>query len=109
LPDLPTANIPTIADLTKDQNQRLLLRYGTSAPNRFGKVYIVPAGVPADRAAALEQAFARTFADKNFLADAEKGKLEITPIYGESIHTIVRDFLAMPAAIKARLEKALRK
>ena len=109
LPDLPTTNIPTIADLTKDQNQRLLLRYGTSAPNQFGKVYIVPAGVPADRATVLEQAFAKTFADKNFLADAEKGKLEITPIYGESIHKIVRDFLAMPAAIKARLEKALRK
>ena len=109
LPDLPAHNVPTIADLTKDANQRLLLRYGTSAPNQFGKVYMLPMGVPGDRAAALENAFARTFADKNFLADAEKGKLEITPIYGESIHKIVRDFLAMPPAIKARLEKALRR
>ena len=39
LRDLPTGNIPTIADLTKDKDQRLLLRYGTSAPNQFGKVY----------------------------------------------------------------------
>lgn len=109
LPDLPAQNVPTIADLTNDPNQRMLLRYGTNAPNQFGKVYMLPMGVPGDRAAALEHAFVRTFADKNFLADAEKGKLEITPIYGAAIHKIVRDFLAMPPAIKVRLEKALKR
>jgi len=85
------------------------LRYGTSAPNQFGKVYMLPPGVPADRAAALEAAFAKTLADKAFLAEAEKGKLEISPIFGASIDKIVRDFLTMPPAIKARLEKALRR
>jgi len=109
LPDLPGDNVPTIAELAKDENQRRLLRYGASAPNRFGKVYMLPAGVPGERAEALEKAFARTFADSNFLADAEKGKLEITPIYGETIHKIVSDFLTMPPAIKARLQHALRK
>ena len=109
LPDLPAHGVPTINELTRDESPRLLLRYGTSAPNQFGKVYMLPMGVPADRAAALENAFARTLADKNFLADAEKGKLEITPIYGESIHKIVREFLAMPPTIKARLEKALKR
>jgi tripartite-type tricarboxylate transporter receptor subunit TctC len=109
LPDLPANSIPTIPELTKDENQRLLLRYGTSAPNQFGKVYMLPLGVPADRAAALEAAFAKTLTDKSFLAEAEKGKLEITPIFAESIDKIVRDFLAMPPAIKARLEKALKR
>jgi hypothetical protein len=50
--------------------------------------------------AALETAFAKTLADKVFLSDAEKGKLEITPNYGASILRIVTDFLAMPPAIK---------
>jgi tripartite-type tricarboxylate transporter receptor subunit TctC len=109
LPNLPAANIPTIIEMTKDENQRALLRYGTSAPNQFGKVYMLPRGVPAERAAALEAAFAKTLADRAFLAEAEKGKLEITPIYGAAIDKIVSDFLAMPATIKARLEKALRR
>jgi len=109
LPDLPVSNVPTIPEVTKDESQRLLLRYGTSAPNQFGKVYVLPLEVPGARAAALEKAFVSTFADKNFLADAEKGKLEITPIYGETIQKIVGDFLAMPNAIKARLQKTLRK
>ena len=40
LPGLPSANVPTIADLTADENQRMLLRYGTLSPNQFGKVYM---------------------------------------------------------------------
>ena len=108
LRDLPSNNIPTINELTKDDNHRLLLRYGTSAPNQFGKVYMLPRTVPAERAGALEAAFAKTLADKNFLSDAEKGKLEITPIYGESILRIVTDFLAMPPAIKERLKRAIK-
>ena len=108
LRDLPSSNIPTIPDLTKDQSQRMLLRYGTSAPNQFGKVYMLPRTVPADRAAALEAAFSKTLADKIFLSDAEKGKLEITPIYGASILRIVTDFLAMPPAIKERLKRAIK-
>jgi len=108
LRDLPSSNIPTISDLTKDQSQRMLLRYGTSAPNQFGKVYMLPSTVPADRAAALEAAFTKTLADKIFLSDAEKGKLEISPIYGGSIQRIVTDFLAMPPAIKERLKRAIK-
>jgi tripartite-type tricarboxylate transporter receptor subunit TctC len=108
LRDLPSSNIPTIPDLTKDQSQRMLLRYGTSAPNQFGKVYMLPRTVPTDRAAALEAAFSKTLADKVFLSEAEKGKLEITPIYGETILRIVTDFLAMPPAIKERLKRAIK-
>ena len=109
LPDLPSSNVPTIRDLTRDESQRMLLRYGAIAPNQFGKVYMLRDGVPADRAAALEVAFARTFADRNFLADAEKSKLEITPLYGESIRQIVDDFLTMPAAVKERLKRAIKR
>ena len=87
----------------------MLLRYGTLAPNQFGKVYMLRPGVPADRAAALEAAFARTFADRNFQAEAEKSQLEISPLYGESIRQIVGDFLTMPPAIKERLKRSLKR
>jgi tripartite-type tricarboxylate transporter receptor subunit TctC len=66
-------------------------------------------GVPAARAAALEAAFARTFADLNFQAEAEKSQLEISPLYGESIRQIVGDFLTMPPAIKERLKRSLKR
>jgi tripartite-type tricarboxylate transporter receptor subunit TctC len=109
LPDLPSRSVPTIHDLTREENQRMLLRYGAIAPNQFGKVYMLRDGVPADRVAGLEEAFARTFADRSFLADAEKSKLEITPLYGEFIREIVDDFLAMPTAVKEKLKRAIRR
>ena len=87
----------------------MLLRYGTLSPNQFGKVYMLRPGVPADRAAVLEAAFAKTFADRNFQAEAEKAQLEIAPLYGESIRQIVADFLTMPPAVKERLKRSLKR
>lgn len=108
LRDLP-GGVPTIPALTRDENHRALLRYGAAAPNQFGKVYVLPPGTTPAMAAALENAFAKTFNDTSFLADAEKSRLEITPIFGASIHRIVTDFLNMPATIKERLRAMIRK
>ncbi len=108
LKDLIVPNVPTIPMFAKTNEQRLILKYGTSTPNDFGKVYVLPPGVPADRAQALEAAFAKTFADKEFLAEADKGKLEIDPLIGEDIHKLVTEFLGMSPEIKAQLQNAIK-
>jgi tripartite-type tricarboxylate transporter receptor subunit TctC len=108
LKDLIVPNVPTIPMIAKTTEQRLILKYGTSTPNEFGKVYVLPSGVPADRAQALENAFAKTFADKEFLAEADKGKLEIDPLIGEEIHKLVVEFLGMSPDLKARLQNAMK-
>jgi tripartite-type tricarboxylate transporter receptor subunit TctC len=106
--DLIIPNVPTIPMITKTAEQNLLLKYGTSTPNDFGKVYVLPPGAPADRAAALENAFAKAFADKELLADAEKGKLEIDPTFGEEIHKLVVEFLGMSPELRGKLQGALK-
>jgi len=109
LSGLPTAsNVPAIPDLTTSAEQRQLLRFGTSVPNVFGKLYVMAPGVPSDRAAAVEAALRRTFTDKEFLAEAEKGRLEIGPLYGEQIRDLVLEFLGMPEDVKARLRALLK-
>ena len=106
--DLPTPNVPTIPMIAKNNEERQILKFGTSTPNEFGKVYVLPPGAPPDRAAALEAAFARAFADKELLADAEKGRLEIDPITGEETHKLVVEFLGMSAELKGKLQSALK-
>ena len=108
LKDLVVPNVPTIPMIAKTTEQQLILRYGTSTPNEFGKVYVVPPAVPPDRAQALETAFVRTFADKEFLAEADKGKLQIDPLIGEEIHQLVVDFLSMSPDVKAKLQNAMK-
>jgi tripartite-type tricarboxylate transporter receptor subunit TctC len=106
--DLIVPNVPTIPMIAKTTEQNLLLKYGTSTPNDFGKVYVLPPGAPADRAAALENAFAKAFVDKELLADAEKGKLEVDPLFGDDIHKLVVEFLSMSPELKGKLQGALK-
>jgi tripartite-type tricarboxylate transporter receptor subunit TctC len=106
LKDLP--HVPTIPAIARTDEQRQLIRYGAAVPNQFGKVYVVHQEVPADRAAALEAAFRKTFADPEFLADAEKSQLEIDPLYGEDIHKLVVELLNMPEDLKAQLRRLIR-
>jgi tripartite-type tricarboxylate transporter receptor subunit TctC len=106
--DLPHPNVPAIPAIVKNEEQRQLLAFGTSVPNQFGKVYVLPPGVNADRAAALEAAFMKTFQDPAFLADAAKGRLEVEPLFSARISKLVEEFLALPPGVKAKLEKAVR-
>ena len=106
--DLIIPNVPTIPQIAKTQEHRQLLKFGTSTPNEFGKVYVVPPGTPADRAMALEKAFEKVFADKELQADAVKGKLEIDPLIGAEIHKLVIEFLGMSPELRKKLHTALK-
>jgi tripartite-type tricarboxylate transporter receptor subunit TctC len=107
--DLPNAkSIPTIPLVAKTTEQQQLLRFGIAAPNQFGKLYVLPPGAPQDRASALEAAFTKTFADKEFLAEADKGRLEIDPVGAQQAHELITEFMGMSATVKAQLQKMLR-
>ena len=47
----------------------------------------------------LRKAFLDTLNDKDFLAEADKLKLEITPVPGERVQDIVREIFATPRAV----------
>ena len=69
----------------------------------FGKSYLVPPEVPAERVAILRNAFQAALRDKELLAEAEKLRIEITPQSGEDVQRVVKDAYAAPAAVVARL------
>jgi tripartite-type tricarboxylate transporter receptor subunit TctC len=106
--DLIIPNVPTITQIAKTEEQRLIMKYGTSTPNDFGKVYVLPPGTPVDRAMALENAFVKVFRDKELIADANKGKLEIDPLIGDEISKLVQEFLGMSAELKGKLQVSMK-
>ena len=85
-PDLP--DVPLITELAKTDEQKQILRL-IFARQVMGRPYFAPPGIPADRAEALRKAFMETMQDKDFLADAEKAQLEITPVGGEEVQKLV--------------------
>jgi tripartite-type tricarboxylate transporter receptor subunit TctC len=87
-PDLP--NVPLVMDLAKNDEQRTILKliFGRQV---MGRPFAAPPGVPKARADALRKAFAETMADRAFLAEAEKAQLEVTPVPGETIASLVQE------------------
>ena len=107
LHDLPFSKVPTIGAITRNEEQRELLRLGTAVPSQFAKVYLMAPGAPPQRAAALESAFMKTFVDRDFMKDAEKGKIEIDPLSGGQTTSLVSQFLSMPENLKAKLKSVI--
>ncbi|MGH6768403.1 MAG: hypothetical protein ACRECO_05200, partial [Xanthobacteraceae bacterium] len=84
--DLP--KVPLIVDLadTPDEKQILTLIFARQA---LGRPFLAPPNVPQARVDALRKAFMATMKDKQFLAEAKKGKLEVNPITGEAVQKIM--------------------
>src|SRR5256885_6567020 len=66
LPDVPFA-----PDLLTSEDDKLLMR-AAAAPLALGRPLVMPAGVPAERVAAMRKALADTFADAQFNGEAEQ-------------------------------------
>jgi tripartite-type tricarboxylate transporter receptor subunit TctC len=65
----------------------------------MGRPFLAPPGIPAERAAVLRKAFMDTMKDPEFLAAADKTKMEITPVAGEKVEKLVKDLYATPKEI----------
>ena len=60
------------------------------APNEFGRPYLGPPGIPAERLAALRRGFDATMKDPEFLADADKSQMDVDPMTGEEMTALLR-------------------
>ena len=90
-PDLP--NTPFIMDYAKTELDKQALEL-LFAPQAFAWPLIAPPGVPADRVAALRKAFDDTMKDPAFLADAKKLTVEIEPMSGIEMDTLIKHILS---------------
>jgi hypothetical protein len=68
----------------------------------MGRPFFSTPGVPADRAAALRKAFIDTLHDPEFLAEADKAKLEINPVPAARVENLLKELYAVPADITGR-------
>ena len=104
-PDMP--DVPLIMDLVKTPEQRAVLQ-AVFARQALGRPFLAPPKVPAERLAVLRKAFMDTMKDKEFLAEAEKMKLEITPVTGEKVQNLVAEIYRTPPAILTKAAEAMR-
>lgn len=98
--------VPEVWDFLPDPSSRAVGEL-VFAQFEFGRPFVAPPGVPADRVEALRRAFDATFKDPAFLADVEKSKLELDPRTGEQVQAIVEKIFASPPDLVARARKVV--
>jgi hypothetical protein len=105
-PKLNAMGVPKIWDYVKKDEDRQTLQviFGQLA---FGRPYVLPPGVPAERVEAYRKAFMETMKDPEFLAETEKLKLNIDPLPGAEVQKIVERIYATPPAQVERARAAL--
>jgi tripartite-type tricarboxylate transporter receptor subunit TctC len=100
-PELP--NVPLAIDYARTEEARKLLRALVHPIGSTARPYALPPGTSKERVEVLRRAFMATMKDPEFLADAGKAKLDITPLDGATLEQNVKEISLEPTLIpKAR-------
>jgi tripartite-type tricarboxylate transporter receptor subunit TctC len=94
--DLP--HVPLIGDFAKTEADRQLIDL-LLAPLEMGRPFFMPPDVPKERLEILRHAFDATVKDPEFLAEAHKQRVELTPMPGAAVQELVRRIHATPKDI----------
>ena len=105
MPEVPP-NVPLIKDYVKDADDRDALDV-IFLSTILARPYIAPEGIPADRVAALRNAFMKALEDPELVAEANKRQLTIDPTSGERMQKIIEDAYKLPPATIEKVRKAL--
>jgi tripartite-type tricarboxylate transporter receptor subunit TctC len=96
--DLP--NVPLIVDVTDNAEQKAALKL-IVARQSIARPFAAPPGIPPDRARALRAAFDATMKDPEFIAEAKGQNLDIDPVTGAEVETLIREvYASSPEAVQ---------
>ena len=91
--DLP--DVPLIMDLVREESKVAALKLLVSRQS-IARPFAAPPEVPAERVEALRRAFDATMADPEFLAEMKRQALEVRPVGGAEVQSLMRDIYASP-------------
>jgi len=105
-PDVNRMGVPLAVDFAKSPQDRQIMELIYSS-EIFGRPYILPPGVPADRVATLRKAFMDALRDPELRAEGERLGLDLDPISGEELQKIAEKIYATPPDIVERAKQAV--
>ena len=100
--DLP--DVPTGRELAPNDSARALIEFA-ELPFFMALPFLAPPGVPADRAAALQEGFMKVASDPEFVKEAQRLNLDVSPIDGAGIQKLLVHAAATPRDIVDQYNK----
>jgi tripartite-type tricarboxylate transporter receptor subunit TctC len=99
-------DIPTARELAKTDAARALIEL-VEAPYALSRPFAAPPGIPKDRVTALQAAFLRAHQDPQFLDEAARLKIDVSPIGGDDALDAVTTIARAPAELINHMKKLL--
>jgi tripartite-type tricarboxylate transporter receptor subunit TctC len=105
-PEVP--NVPLAIDYAKTDEAKKMIRSVVHTIAPTVRPYVLPPGTPKDRVEVLRRAFMSTMKDPEFLAEAQKAKLDINPLDGATLESNVKDVFNLDPALIPKLKEILK-
>jgi tripartite-type tricarboxylate transporter receptor subunit TctC len=99
-------DVPAARELAKTKAARGMIELA-EIPYALSRPFAAPPGVPSERASALQAAFLQVHRDPQFLDEAARLKIDVSPISGEQALTIVLQMAAAPPELVDYMRKLL--
>jgi tripartite-type tricarboxylate transporter receptor subunit TctC len=104
--DQTFGDVASVFDYAKDDEQKQILSLAFDQ-QALGRPFMAPPGIPEDRYAALNKAFADTLKDPALLAEAKKMKLDIDYLSADDARKMLTQFADYPPALLQKAKFAL--
>jgi tripartite-type tricarboxylate transporter receptor subunit TctC len=102
------SKVPLAISYAKTDEAKNLVRALVHSVGPAARPYLLPPGTPKDRLMTLRKAFMDVMKDPEFLADAKKAKLDITPLDGQELEQNVKDIFKLDAKLIPRAKEILK-
>jgi len=103
-PELP--DVPLLTELASNEEDRQVLAF-ISADVGVARAVVTTPDVPPERVEALRRAFDATMKDAEFLAEAEKNQIDVSPLTGEETQKIADSIVNAPPRVIERVKALL--
>jgi lipopolysaccharide biosynthesis protein len=101
-------DVTLVLDVTKDQETLQIMKLFLAA-QEMARPFAAPPGIPEDRKAALITAFEATMKDPEFLAEAKKQNLDVSPVTAATLNTLLAELYSTPKAVLQKAAQAVAK
>ena len=101
-PDL--THIPLLSKFARNEEERQIVDF-LAGNSRVGRAVTSPPGQPAERVADLRKAFMETMKDSDFIGDIRRANLDLSPMSGEQLQSLIERTAHVSPEIVAKAKK----
>lgn len=105
-PELP--NVPSIGEYVKNEEAKRIVQVAAYDYGATARPYMLPPNTPKDRVQILRKAFQATLKDAEFIADAQRARLDLNPLTGDEMQDAVERLWKLDKALVEKLKDILK-